>query len=352
LALAGVVEFRILALRQLLKKRPPVPLLVAMFGAWSVLSAAWSPYADHIQAPKLAAMICGGLVFAAAPGTQRLTRAGGAAAFLMLAILLGIEAVGGLPLNHAAQPDAEYWRLETNPAIGAIILMALGWGLTAMLLGWRGGLGRALAAVTLVVVGALATQFHQLANLVGFGLGLAAFLAALAAPRIAPLATTGALAAWMLTAPWATPAILGAINPSASLPFSWAVREAIWTYVCAHVGDAFWFGHGLDASRAVTDTISVQGELMPAIPLHPHSASLHIWYETGFIGAAIAAIALIGGGRALARTNHRAVSAAACGCLASLGFIANVSYGAWQEWWIATMFLAAAMAAAVGGAKP
>ncbi|MES1203914.1 MAG: hypothetical protein ABUS57_20950, partial [Pseudomonadota bacterium] len=84
------------------------------------------------------------------------------------------------------------------------------------------------------------------------------------------------------------------------------------------------------------------------IPLHPHDASLQIWLETGAIGAGLGALALILGGVALARALRfdRVAAAGACGAIASIGLIANVSYGAWQEWWIATAFAAAALVTA------
>src|SRR5262249_38949885 len=107
---------------------------------------------------------------------------------------------------------------------------------------------------------------------------------------------------------------------------------------------------GLDASRAVTDRLQVRDVNIRAIPLHPHSASLQIWFETGAVGAALAAGTLIAAGFALSRllANNRPTAAASCATLASLGLIANVSFGLWQEWWIATMFIAAALTAAIG----
>jgi uncharacterized membrane protein YebE (DUF533 family) len=55
------------------------------------------------------------------------------------------------------------------------------------------------------------------------------------------------------------------------------------------------------------------------------------------------------GGWSLSRkfAHNRAAAAAACGTLASLGVLAYIAYGIWQEWWIATMLVAAALVAAV-----
>jgi hypothetical protein len=54
------------------------------------------------------------------------------------------------------------------------------------------------------------------------------------------------------------------------------------------------------------------------------------------------------GGFALARglQHDRAAAAATAGTIASLGLVANLSFGIWAEWWIATLFIAAALVAA------
>ena len=84
-----------------------------------------------------------------------------------------------------------------------------------------------------------------------------------------------------------------------------------------------------------------------AIPLHPHSFSMHVWLETGLVGACLAALAILAAGIIASRTlgHSKAAAAAAVAAMATVGTIWNVSYGAWQEWWIAAAFTAAAAAA-------
>ena len=74
---------------------------------------------------------------------------------------------------------------------------------------------------------------------------------------------------------------------------------------------------------------------------------MQIWFETGAVGAALAAAALLACGWSLSRRlrDDRATAAAAAATIAAIGVIANVSYGVWQEWWDATMLLAAALVA-------
>ena len=57
------------------------------------------------------------------------------------------------------------------------------------------------------------------------------------------------------------------------------------------------------------------------------------------------------GGWRLSRAfaNNRPAAAAACATLAAYGLLADLSFGAWQEWWNAAMLTAAA---AIGAFAP
>jgi|CXWL01.1.fsa_nt_gi O-antigen ligase len=351
LALAGIASLRVSQLRQVIGKMPIAVSLLLAFIAWAAISTLWSPYPVHDQAYKLAALIPLGLVFVAgAQATARLTRAAVWAAFAVLAALLLIEALFGLPLNHAAQPHMDLGLLAQNGVRGVVVLLGLTWAAAAGLLaaarpGW--------ARATLIASAVLALQFDQLANFAAAAAGLIAFALAFAAPRFTLLASTWGLAAWMLAAPFVTPLVLANQKLVDALPLSWASRAGIWEYVCARIVEQPWIGHGLDASRAVTDRIQVRELDMRGVPLHPHSASLHVWFETGAVGAALAAAALVAGGWSLSRalSGDRPTAAAAAATFASFGLIANVSFGTWQEWWIATMFVAAAACASVSAAR-
>lgn len=353
LALAGAFALRPSLLRQVVENKPlPLGLFVA-FVAWAVLSTAWSSYGVPTQAIKLTVLVPLGLTFAAAaaadPGARRLTLAAGLAAFLVLALCLGIEAAGNLPLNRIAQPDVPIGELGRNVSRGVTILLAIVWAGAASLLAAGGRLRLAGALGVLVIGGALSTQFEQFSNLLGFAVGLTAFAAAFWQPDWTLRLVSLGLAGWVLIAPFATPLLLANQRLVDSMPLSWAARVGIWRYVCARIVEAPLFGHGLDASRAVTDRIQVRELDMRAIQLHPHSASLQIWFETGAVGAAFAAGALILGGWAMSRlfATNRPAAAAAAATLACLGLIGNVSFGLWQEWWGATLFMAAALVAAL-----
>lgn len=349
MCLAAVLVLRPSHLRQALENKPIAIGLLLSFWAWALITSAWSAQPGFAQAGKLAALIPLGLCFAMAAGAaenRRQVLAWGVAAFAVLVILMTIEALWNLPLNRAANPHIPPSEIVRNVNRGAAVVLALTWGAAASLIAAdRPGLARAVLAASAL----LALPFGLWANLAAFVAALAVFAVAFSAPRFALMSVSSGLAIWMLAAPFATPLILSSQRLVDALPLSWAARAGIWDYVCARILEKPWIGHGLDASRVVTDRIQVRELDMRGIPLHPHSASLQIWYETGAVGAALAALALFAGGWTLSRVfaDNRPAAAAAAATLASLGLLANVSFGIWQEWWLATMFIAAALVAAL-----
>jgi hypothetical protein len=88
------------------------------------------------------------------------------------------------------------------------------------------------------------------------------------------------------------------------------------------------------------------------MPGDPQSLPLHLWLETGAIGAMLAAAALaefgLRAGAALA--GERVPAAAASGAMASAFVIAVTSVDAWALWWWAGVAIAAAMVRAGRGA--
>lgn len=346
-AMAGVLGA---PYRQFLPPRLRAPLLLfCAFIGWAALSALWSPYPDHTQALKLGGGVACGLLFVACVAAHRAVgRAAGAAAALVLAAMLVFEALTNMALLRLADPGAaDSALLARTSGRGVTVLVCIAWGGAAALA--RGGLlTKATAALMLATTAYTALQFNMDANIAAFGCGLAAAALAIAAPRPTLLVLFCALAAWLLGAPW----VIGSLpngELSAGLPDSWAMREAIWRYAAEQVQERPWFGWGLDGPRTFTDMLETRGIVFRGLSLHPHSASLQIWLETGLVGTLLAAGALTFGGLRLARAlaHDRLAAAAAAGSVASIGLFANVSYGVWQEWWIATAFTAAAIIAAV-----
>lgn len=350
---AGLASIRPSLLRQAVEKRPLALLLVLALTAWACASLAWSQHDKPDTALKLAVLIPVSLMFAAAAGADaraaRLTSAAGVAAFVVLATLLAVEALFGLPLNRAVQPGLEFGDLNRNTSRGVTVLLALAWPAAAWFIAGRGAWRWGAAAAVFVAMALLGPAFGQDAILVAFVLGVIVFCAALIAPRLAVLASSGAMAFWMLAAPFLTPVIVGLPGVADAVPESWAQRIGIWRYVCAEILERPVFGGGLDLSRAVTEHIVVRGVEFRAVKGHPHSASLQIWFETGAVGAVLAAAGIALGGWVLARSfaDNRPAAAATAASFAALGVVANVSFSIWQEWWLAAIFVAAALVTAL-----
>jgi exopolysaccharide production protein ExoQ len=342
LCLAGMLSLRPSLLRQAVESRPWSLLLLMGFLTLAVTSSLWSEHAAGPQGLKIGAVAVLGLVFAAAAaGDPRLTRAGAVAAFAVLAALLAIEAIGGLPLNLAAQPGGDFDELTRNVSRGASLLLVMTFSAAGALLARPGLIWKASTVAALAAGAVISLQFGQFANAVGFAVGLGLFVAGYAQPRLTLIAVSAGLLLWLVAAPFATPLLASAVSAEA-LPFSWNARVEIWTYVSERIWEQPWIGHGLDAARAH----------LPEIPVHPHSASLQIWFELGVLGVLLAAAVLISGAIDLVRrfAGNRPAAAAAAGTLGAFGVVANLSFNLWAEWWLAAMFLAAGLVGALARA--
>lgn len=78
------------------------------------------------------------------------------------------------------------------------------------------------------------------------------------------------------------------------------------------------------------------------MPLHPHNFIMQIWLELGGLGAALAAFAFGWMGFGAMRAIKTRWSAAIVSASISSAFVvASLSFGIWQGWWIASLFLCA-----------
>jgi O-antigen ligase len=111
------------------------------------------------------------------------------------------------------------------------------------------------------------------------------------------------------------------------VPASWDARLNIWTFAADHVQNHPFRGWGLDASRTFG----------PAIPLHTHNGQLQLWLELGGIGAALAGVFFAWLAYGVVRLSERSRSEAAMGAAALVSYltIGALSFGVWQEWWLA-----------------
>jgi O-antigen ligase len=246
---------------------------------------------------------------------------------------------------------------------GVVVLTLAIWPVMAIL-GRRGAGGWAAVAplVLLAIIARHGSTASLLALVGGLGVaGLARLNARWTAGVLAGLFALTVLSAplWprLFLAPKALPDLaVGAHR--AGVPNSAVGRLLTWRFTGEKILERPFLGWGLDSSRALPggnakyhirfdSLIPGRGEIVfhdSFLPLHPHSQPLQIWLELGAFGAAI--VALLGGWvlwRLGDGGTREPPAVWAPGLAVAILVFAGLSFGAWQSWWIASQFLAAAL---------
>jgi O-antigen ligase len=134
------------------------------------------------------------------------------------------------------------------------------------------------------------------------------------------------------------------------LPPSYRMRLEIWHNAAGLIEQKPWFGWGLDSSKTFTQTYNYTG-IGPAaiIPWHPHNVALHIWLESGLVGAALMSAVVLALTLSLVRglSHDRKATAGAVGAIGAFCVFAGVSFGVWQAWFLSCGFAAAGLVAAL-----
>ena len=333
------------------------PLLVvsclgAALVAWALVTAFWAPDASGaaLQAAKVGALCTAGMlaVFGAATLSSRRNRqAGGSFVWAICA------AVAMLVIGQAyaqATGDALWGRYSKDPLTtmsnGAAILAVMVWPAVAVLWG-RGQ--RSWGVVLAVAVATVLVPLHSDAALVALVVGGVVFAAAIQWRRGTCRTAAGLAAAGIIL----MPVMVAVMSPSEGLRSrleagrsSIAHRLLIWDYTVEKIKQRPLAGWGMDASRHMGGEAKVMG-FLEQMPLHPHNGALQVWLELGIAGAALAA-ALAGlvflGAARLNGLMTAGAGAAGAGYLV----IGSLSYGVWQNWWIAVAWVVAATACMLG----
>ena len=346
-------------------RRPPLGawLLLAL-AAWAAASYAWSPVETQqlarlhsynglqaLVAPKLFVQLL--LYGALLDGARRLSPVWRRRALWVLTVttaatlaLLVVEGFdGGTLYGRLSDLVGRHWppdlqkRNAARGCYGAVVLI---WPCAAVL--WRREWGAgAVAAIVAGMVSAL---------LLGVDAPVAATLAALGAffvvSRLGRAGVWACLAATLVYL-IATPALfLNGRTSGASLPtdvgkLSWHVRLDVWRFASGKVIQRPLAGWGLDSSRAWPDDI----------PMHPHDASIQLWLETGVVGVALSCAfwAWLFWRIAAAEREDRNAAAVMAATAAAYLVIGAISFGVWQEWWLAYGAFAIAACAMLAAAR-
>jgi O-antigen ligase len=338
----------------------PLGLALCLGMLWATVACLWAPHPGNslYLAARLAVIFVGGLAFlVGARGMDgedsiRLQRTFCALAIAYLAFLTIEVAENGVVTRAVrAIPLSEPFNFAylDRPAV---VLALFAWPFAHA---FYRRFGAVAAVLFLLLVGVCLTQTISGASRLALVLGAATF----ALVRWRPVPVLKALAVAVPLACLAMPPALVAAGTvtshapektAAALPKrlgSVSHRLLIWDFAVEKIAERPWLGWGFDASRALPGgkqhVLQGRGERMP---LHPHNGLLQIWLELGAVGGVIAAgVAYAALRRLLALAAAPVAAAFAAALTVSFLTIAMISFGIWQNWWLATIWLAAGFAA-------
>lgn len=343
-----------------IRKIPYWILALALFLIWAFLSQYWSSFKTDDILSNPVKIILGAILYVA--GFKAIIKAIDLRPIIMAYIVTGVtvflafillsDLLTNFSLTFFFDPLKEGEdvfrkrgdaRMNTGNAIAILSLLTV--PSAALLL--TGTKFYKLLAALLVALTIFAAFIGKLASVsIAVILCLPVFILTFYRSELGLKFVTAISMALVLFAPiWAYALRLLSDTQISKLPFSWEHRVEMWKYTSSKIFEAPLFGHGFDASRQFSDTFDTRGfSDLSLISLHPHNAGLHIWLETGLIGALLAVI-FIGfiGRRAIFMSQSSKLMAASCASFMFMAtLIASVSYGVWQDWWWAVLFCVAA----------
>lgn len=331
----------------------PLALWVVCVTALAVISMSWAfmPQQSIKVAGEFFGLAVAGLALLAAAERADLVersaarRALGSGLCIAL-IFLGIgfvfghvtgKPLWGLPEQHPYRTLSHAQTVISVIAIPALVFL---WAM--------GGRMRFVAAVLFAI---LITTFLQLEHGAS-DLALVAATTAYILVRIAGARSALLIGAAVAAAIILLPTIFHALLPDISTldvlvkkegALSELHRMYMWHFVLDNLnGQAFWIGHGADASRGFPGASAPIMWGIELMPLHPHNGALQAWLELGLAGALLVAVAPLMIGFS---ANRMAPADAALAVALLVAYLAPwmLSYGIWQAWWMAMAWLAAAI---------
>jgi hypothetical protein len=330
------------AIKQGLKSNWLVWGVFAAFIGWVLISATWSPATklagESVRRITAMAVLAPLAVWASTRTSvthQALAHKGLLAGLGIALFILLFETFTGASINRVASPEKDPLAIAGDLGRAATATLALFWvGFAAI---QRHFHNRYVLVGFVGISGLIAFQFGTDLNAIGIVLGSIAALFALWFPRLAIGLLSGSCALIMMSAPMLYPFINKvsvALVPGRQLPLSYGRRAQMWQVASDLIAQQPIRGWGLGAGSTFDRIISFGGFEWPLIQLHPHAAPLHIWLETGAIGATLASILIVtaGGAAITAFGRHKVATSALVGGLTFLALNWAFSHAAWREW--------------------
>jgi O-antigen ligase len=369
-------------------KPAPSPLLaigLSVFVAWAALGLAWAPIPLpagwsilSLAGMFIAGMIFLGLVPALEDAGRRRVENWFLAGYGAANLIFLFEAISGNWISRRVR--GLEWReiisiegigenLDAFLSNGIVILALLVWPAITIFIRRKQWV---LIILALVMVLGVASHFRHSASLLAVLAGLCAWGVGRFSRRLA----ARLLALGFVLMVLASPFLMGQLTRSVdlhklansdfgrALPQSVIPRLFIWDFAAQKSLERPLLGWGMNASRLIPGggekfivyderAGNGQGKQLytdSLLPLHPHNQALQIWLELGGVGAFI--VAIFGGAFLFRLGALGAAEAPLFGMLVSYLTFALSSFGAWQNWWIATLFLIAIIWRTLGREPP
>ncbi len=323
----------------------PVAVVFGAVAAWALISSLWAldGQAALSTFAKLAGVLLTTLVVL--DGLRDLETVESRPIWLALVWSFAAAAVllAGETLSGAAGHKWLVWqgrRAEYDLTVlnrAGTLLWLAAWP-TALVLWRQGRRVVALAAIFVAAAVVLAgvSSANQVAVLIAtLGAGLAWLFGRRFVRLLALFAAVSVLAAPVLPSSLLAPERLA--RHFDENHYSGLHRLHIWYFTAQRIADAPIAGWGLDAARRIpggNEKLPGGGNVMS---VHPHNAGLQIWLELGAVGALLAAVVVAGLFLRCGTLPEAFQRAAATGMALSALVVANLSFGIWQTWWMASL---------------
>lgn len=331
-----------------------VPVLGALI-LWSAITLFWSPNPE--AGSKLlrltVLMIAGLVVIAAAIDLNSIERdvfraclmIGMIGGFIALAIGWAIE-FEFLPFIAPGADEPGKYLSRFNR--GTTIFSLIAWPAILVLIGRP-----PLAILFFVFVAGFVSQMASVAATTGLAIGAVIFILVRIWPNFGPRLLLICSVLYLAAAPVLHGLVL---NPERvtitgdrlEKEYPWFPRSAyhrilIWNFTAGKILEAPVTGWGFDGSKHIPGNEQKLDKQESALPLHPHNGPLQIWLELGAVGIIIAAIFCFLIISTIRQFHDRDGARETSSALFAAGFsVLCVSFGIWQSWWVAVLFLVAA----------
>lgn len=332
----------------------PIPMsiiyLLITLAGWALLGNLWhfSGHPQIINSLKMVGIMGAGLVVLVHPPRRDMLSLPAFGMGLQWGIGIGVVGIC-LTVAYAFLTGQALWGSYSGDPLtplnnSAVILSLFLWPALYSASTYS---NRRAIMLAFAVIGVLAI-LSSLASLLAAIIGLLVVFVRSRFKRRASIAIVGVISAMVILVPYVIkisganvfeqPAAFADVN--SPVPNLFRTRLAIWGFTADKIDMKPWLGWGFDSSRDIPKEDHRLSPSMEIMPLHPHNMSLQMRLELGVPGVSLLAAFIFLSLYWLAKfTDDSRRSGFALAPALGWLFIANVSFGMWQTWWMATAFL-------------